>query len=539
MKEYSKLIFILCFALSISFITQAEFRVNNIFITRHNVFDPNGKDWFFAAGLANSLHIVTHEYIIRDELLFREGDIIDFDILNETEKNLRDMNIFSKVEILLDSINEFNYDIYIETYDRWSTNPALLFGSGGDAYRLGFRIEELNFFGTATVIVPELLYRTENETRWQGELSIRNKRLFRLPLSFEYDLFINRFRTLHNFTLSKPYYSRFTKNSYGIRVVNNFGNDLLFLPSIGYEQMNFGEKGASLWYSHSWLSEDKLFVTALFDFRKIDRGEEKYIRAFDNTARLLVAFSSISQNFYKLSKINSIVDEDIVVGGWGTAILGRLFAIDSTGTNAFYLAGIGEKSYLSPNNKFYAFGSLMGGSAFSNSIGFNTYQEFFGLAFYRIHQDLLAALQIRQQTVWNWKHIRQLLLDNEHYLRGYKLNQLTGDNRLVTNFEIRYFTPLKFWIFSFSPVLFYDGGMVWQQNKKIFKNKWRNSAGLGIRILNEKTAGKLGVVRIDFAFNFEQKKFAEIIISSEQFFSAFKSHQYRLPKILGEEFEYE
>jgi len=219
--------------------------------------------------------------------------------------------------------------------------------------------------------------------------------------------------------------------------------------------------------------------------------------------------------------------------------LGKTFRIDSSGTDAFYLAGVGEKSYLSDDSKLYLFGRLAGGSAFAHSIGFNTYEEFWGLMFYRFNNNFLFASQIKQQTVWNWRGIRQLLLDDKHYLRGYTLNQLNGDNRLVANLEFRYFPDFRFWIFYFSGAIFYDGGMVWNQKQEIFKARWHNSAGFGVRIHNDKTSGKLGIVRIDLAFNFDKKKFAEIIITSDQLFSIFKNHQFELPSILGEEYEYE
>lgn len=517
----------------------SEIRINKIQIERYDVFDTTSGDWFFAAKLANALHSLTKEFIIKDELPFAEGDVIDEKILFESEKNLRSMNLFSKVNFYLDSLDPLNYNLTIETKDRWSTNPAILFGSGGEAYRIGGRIEELNFLGMGINIVPELLYRSENDTRLQARLKFFQRRFLRFPISIKYELFINRFRTLHTFEFTKPFFNSFTTNSYGIQVVNNFGNDLFFRSNTNYEKMNFYEKGGTLFYSHAWTSEDRLFVTGLFDFRKIIRGKPEYTRAFDNSAKIFLAFSSISENYYKSTKLNTFLTEDIIVGGWGSAILGKTIKIDTNGTDGFYLAGVGEKSYLSSNERLYLFGRLVGASAFSGSRSFNTYEEFFGLGFYRISPNLLLALQLRQQTIWNWSGVRQLLLDNNHYLRGYTLNKLNGDNRVVTNFELRFFPDWKFWIFYVSGAIFYDGGTVWNQNMEIVKSKWRNSAGFGFRIHNDKTAGKLGIIRFDFAFNFEKRKFAEIIISSDQFFSIFKSHQFELPTIYGGEYEYE
>ncbi|MCX7879069.1 MAG: hypothetical protein N2517_00195 [Ignavibacteria bacterium] len=517
----------------------SEFRVNNIFIQRLNVFDSTSNDWFFAASLANSLHFVTREFVIEDELLFKKGDIIDENLILETEKNLRALDIFSKVEISLDSLDPINCDIYVLTKDRWSTNPSLLFGTGGEAFQIGGRIEEFNFLGFGTYLGLETIYRSENDTRLQTEVSLFQRRLFRSVFSLKYNFFINRFRTQHNINFWKPYFSRRTENSYGITIVNHFGKDFYFHTANTFDLMNFYEKGGKIWYSHSWFKEDRLFVTALLDIRKIWRGDQKFARAFDNSARFFLSFSSISEEYHKLVKVNKFSVEDIVVGGWGSAILGVTRKISSDGVNSFYLAGIGEKSYLSSDNKLYLFARLAGGSSFASSNAFNTYQEFSSLMFYRFHPNVLFVTQVRQQSVWNWYGIRQLLLDNEYFLRGYRLNDLSGDNRINANLELRFFPDLSFWIFSFSAVAFYDGGCVWKQNTKVLKSKWHNALGFGIRIHNDKTSGKVGTIRIDFAFNFDKMKFAEVIITSEQLFSAFKSHKFELPSILGEEFEYE
>ena len=41
---------------------------------------------------------------------------------------------------------------------------------------------------------------------------------------------------------------------------------------------------------------------------------------------------------------------------------------------------------------------------------------------------------------------------------------------------------------------------------------------------------------IDFAWNFDENRFGGIIFTSEQLFSAFKNHNFRLPTLFGREF---
>ena len=126
----------------------AQFRVGNIFIEQKEVFEKSDDDWFFGSPLLNALHSTTAEYIISDEIMFQKGDMIDDELLSETERNLRAAGLFNTVKIELDSINTNTYDVYIETKDRWSFYPSLLFGSVGDETNYGGRLEEFNLFAT-------------------------------------------------------------------------------------------------------------------------------------------------------------------------------------------------------------------------------------------------------------------------------------------------------------------------------------------------------------------------------------------------------
>jgi hemolysin activation/secretion protein len=207
------------------------------------------------------------------------------------------------------------------------------------------------------------------------------------------------------------------------------------------------------------------------------------------------------------------------------------------GENFYYVAGQGEKSY--KINKLYIFGQITGASAFSMASGYYTYQEAMGKMFYKISDDILITSRIRQQSVWNWSALRQLILDNDNGLRGYSVNDLSGNNRLIMNTELRTFPDFELWTFKFSGVAFWDIGSVWNQKTEIFKAKWHNSLGLGIRFFNMKGHGEDSIFRLDFAFNFSEMKFGGIIFTTDQLFSVFEKHQYKLPQVYGLEFDYQ
>ena len=92
---------------------------------------PKPCEWFFGANLMNSLHVLTKSYLIEDELLFKTGDPIDEDLIDETERNLRETGLFTNVDIILEPRDDYDYDVYVITQDKWSSDPNILFGTGG------------------------------------------------------------------------------------------------------------------------------------------------------------------------------------------------------------------------------------------------------------------------------------------------------------------------------------------------------------------------------------------------------------------------
>ncbi len=515
----------------------AQSYIGNIYIDRRDVFDSTQKDWFFAARLANSLHTLTKSYLIEDELLFGSGDIIDEDLLEETERNLRSMGLFSNVRIEVDSAGDDKYDIFVVTQDKWSTSPNLLFGTGGRSTNYGMRMKEENLIGTGTYLSVEGLYRTENGIGWQGIGELKQRRLFRSEYSLAARLLAHKYRTEQSLDLQKPFRTLNTEYSYGINFINNYGDDFLYASHDDKNLMPFHERRIKGWFSRGWKRSDRVFFTSMIEMEDVNRGKPEYKRAYDNSGKILLAFSSVSEDYYKINCINYYAVEDMPIGGWGTAVLGKTFAVGSKGESMYYVGAQGEKSWLLGN--LYLFAQLAGATSFSSSLSKYTYEEFMGLGFYRLTDRIVAAARVRQQTVWRWNRLRQLILDNETGLRGYSVNDLQGDNRFVANIEMRFFPDIDVWIARLGGVLFFDTGTAWPQKVDLLKTRWHSSVGFGFRVENMKADGPNALFRIDFAFNLDQKRFAEIIFTTDQLFSAFQGHGFRLPEIYGLDFDYE
>lgn len=536
MKKIFILLILLVFTFAEPNAAFAKKRIGKIFLERHQVFDSTlKKDWFFLAPLGNSLHYLTREYVIDDEILFWEGDDLDYDIIQETERNLRNLNYFQLVKIELDSVNDYIEDVHIITQDLWSTDPSFLYGSGGDIYSIGGRLTEKNLLGTGAHISLEALYRSENDIKWQGTGQVILNRLFRTDYYLDAKLLSNKYRTEQYLSVYKPYRTLDTKNNYGFNVTNMYGNDFVYNNGNGKELKDFHERKLSFWYSNAWRKNDRIFATLMVELEDVKRADSTFRLALENSGKVYLAFSSVAEKYHQVSKINSYLVEDLPVGGWGTAILGKTFKMGDNGINMYYCAAQGEKSYLWGD--LYVFAQVTGSSGFLSSEGLFTYQDATLLGFYRLSEDFLLTARFKQQNVWNWFANRQLILDNDYGLRGLPANSQTGDNRMLGNVELRYFPDFNIWFVGVGGALFYDFGSVWRQQTDLNKTQWNNCLGLGLRFFNNKSKGSSGVIRVEFAYNFKEKKLGNIIIASDQLFSAFTKHVFKLPQIFGIEFE--
>lgn len=521
---------ILFFIAFLSNNAKAQLTVRKVYLTRKEVFDSTHKDWFFAAGLANSLHTITKKYVIDDELLVYPDEELYPDDVEETERNLRRTGLFSNVKVTVDTVDDRTADVYITTQDIWSTHVSPIYTLGGGNSSLGGFFREINLAGTGSSVQMQAQYRTENSIGWDGTLLLNYRRLFRSEYSLNFGLSSHKFKTNQSLILGKPFRTLSTETSYGIGFFNSFGSDFVY-QSQNTNRVQFHSRKSDAWFSVGLQRKDRVFFSTYFSLEDVQRLNPGLRQPYDNSGKILFGFSSLQQRFSKTNKLNGYETEDVAYGGWGTAIIGKTFPIGSKGEGTYYVGGQIQQSTGIGNG--YVFGQLTGSSSFVTGNPRYTYQEFNGVAHYRFSEHAVVATRVRQQTVWNWGAFRQLVLDNDAGLRGYSANALEGANRIIGNTEFRFYPEWDFWILRLSGVLFHDIGTVWNQNSKVSQGQFYNTIGAGIRIHNLKASGNEAVIRIDLAYNTFEQKFGGIIISSGQLFSIFGNHSFRLPEIFG------
>ncbi len=508
-----------------------ELMIKDIQITRHKVFEKDDRDWFFLSPLLNSLHSMTKPYVITSELLFDKNSMTTIDDIEETERNLRATGLFTTVSIELDSLGFNQYNANIITKDRWSAYPLPQLEVGGNANKIGAEFTEFNLFGTGTRLKIEAAYRTENNIGWGGAFLLYNFRIPGTEIMDSLYLNTNKIKTQQIALIEIPYRRLNSTYSLGVYAQNSFGKDFYYHNSKNYELINQKQTDLQMWYSRGWWSQDKFLITPYLGFNWATRPSTKFEQAYDNSGYFLLNFASLSQRYDVVHKLNAFLEEDLIYGGWGTASIGKIFSLNSKGENLNYISGAAEASFY--NQKSYIYLAAAGSSAFTNrSVAKYTYQEASFNYFLHLTKDLIFTGRFLQQTVWDWQKFRQLILDTETGLRGVDLNEFSGDNRIVSNYELRYFSNWQLLFFQFSMVGFFDLGASWNQGQKIKDLVLQKSAGIGLRLHFTKSQNPSHIVRIDFPYYFNGRSFG-VIISTKQMFGSFTNIVFKLPQIWG------
>jgi hypothetical protein len=196
--------------------------VREIRVERRDIFDPNEKSWF--ARLANKLHFQTQAAVIRRELLFEEGQPYDSALVAESERNLRAMGIFRRVQI--DTVRTSDgLLLKVLAKDGWSTQADWRFRSTGGEVAFTIGLVENNLLGTASAAAVR--YRKDPD-RSTVAMSFRRPRLFAgaVGLGVAYENKSDG-KTM-SLALDHPFYSMTTARAFRFSAENREGRVLQF-----------------------------------------------------------------------------------------------------------------------------------------------------------------------------------------------------------------------------------------------------------------------------------------------------------------------
>ena len=220
--------------------------IRGVQLQRRDIFDPNERSWFARA--ANSLHVVTRPAVIRQELLFRTGQPYDSASVAESERNLRAMGIFRRVQI--DSVRtSTGLMLRVVTKDGWSTQADWRFRSTGGQVAFTIGLVENNLLGTASAAAVR--YRKDPD-RSSVVLSFRRPRLFAgtIGLGMAYE---NRSDgSAAGVALDRPFFALTSRNGFRFEAETRSGRVLRFRDGLDQASDTLRRRYALIRGSAAW-----------------------------------------------------------------------------------------------------------------------------------------------------------------------------------------------------------------------------------------------------------------------------------------------
>jgi hypothetical protein len=216
--------------------------IDTIILRRSNVFPDSIAATSGIFRTMNNLHVITKPRVIRRNLLFKQGEPYDSALVVQSERILRDLQIFSALHIDTATVDG-RFAVIVDTRDGWSTKPKIKFAVASDGtVTTTLGILEINLLGTG--ILAQAYYVKEVD-RDGADLALQWNRIYRrITLGGSAQLLSDG--TKGNWQLGAPFYSSIDRiggmyDGFGAdrRVFQFRASNPATLDSITYNQTAF------------------------------------------------------------------------------------------------------------------------------------------------------------------------------------------------------------------------------------------------------------------------------------------------------------
>lgn len=442
----------------------------------------------------NSLHIKTWRRIVKNDLLFKEGDrVIPFDFA-ETEQLLRQSGFFEDANILIETqVDTGKVHVYVITKDRWTMSLGMQYTS---PEKMKFAISERNFAGLGIRASSLAFYDRSYTERWsyQGELEVPN--YWGTYISSNFYVRNGHGYKTYAMRLNREFFASKTKFAGGIELIKSNEPYKIFtkdsIIQIDYQSQDWW-LGRSIRVSRR--SATKAPFNLVLAFRYLRRDYFKAMpvsmylnplfHSFENYA---VSLGLSNQNIYRSSLYNGFGNtEDIPVGFKIQFTTG----IQQSAFQRRFLIG-GELSAAEVTPLGYLFlssrlgGYLAEGPRVEQAV-INIRAQYFSNLYHLFGSDIRNFVRYdftRGAARFDGER-EYVVLTDKYGVRGLRSPSLYGQTRLMLNFETMIYSP--HYIFGFRPAffLFADLGIVGSSDELIYNNPVYSGFGFGLRLKNE------------------------------------------------------
>lgn len=484
--------------------------VGEIIIERKDVFDPEvpGEDWL-PFRLANRIHVVTREEVIRRELLIREGELWDPLKALESERNLRANGSFRRAQ--LDPAPQAPngpVNVYVRTQDSWTTNPSLGFGTEGGRTFFSFGLVENNFmgYGKSVGYTHSESGDTRSNSYLYGDPRFLGTRL-RLGSSYT-DSNDGESSTLF---LTRPFYSLESDNALSISWDRSISDGQIVRDGEDFSEFHVRRRVVEASVGQR-LNDDRALINR-YEFGWY--SERRVYEARDETRGALPAamelsgptagWSWVQPRYAKETYIDRMERvEDFNLGN-EFALRGGWMPVATGSDRERWVFHAEDQQGFSVGPGRFALGALTASGRSAGGRWDNALLAASGNVFWK------TALPGEQTFVLHAEGVTgryldadsQVTLGGDSGLRGYKNDSFVGAKAVLFNLENRFFIPGEvLHLMRFGGVLFFDAGTVVPEGGKFALQRFKSDVGAGLRVGSTRSrSGAVGRIDLAYALN--------------------------------------
>jgi hypothetical protein len=485
--------------------------IRNINISVYNPFGHKVQDTIshidnILENVANHVHITTRHWIVNNRLLFKKNDTLNALTLSESERLLRSAEFISDARIYVTKIkNSDSVDVNVDVHDKWPiTAPSFVSPQGGN-----IRFRNQNLFGVGQQFEQYVGYKIPDVFDYSGYYRIAN--LDNTYISSQMAYKTNVDGTSVGLSFDRAYFSPLATWAGGVFVNHDWGY-YVYTDTVAQvdKKLTLNNLGYDLWAGKSFKLRKK---KTLFDqSTNIIIGERYYSNTFlarpsfeidtarynSNTSAFVGNIGFSIQQYYKDKFIYRFGSNEDVPEG---LIVQMTYGASKKEFNAIkYYTG-----FEIARAKKFNFGYLT--STFAYGIYFNEF----------IKNDIT--------TKFNLYYLANLVKKGQWYFReflnytvvhgenkvagetvtfktdemyGFNSTTLSGNSKMVLNFETVAYAPYNLIGFRFAGVALAGIGIVGSPTNKIDRSPLYQAYSLGLLIRNENLVSS--TFQISFGF---------------------------------------
>lgn len=451
----------------------------------------------------NKLHVNTRPHVIATQLLFKEGDSLDIQQIQESERILRKRAYLTNAYIVPVKVCPGQVDLMVVTQDSWALEPQFSLSKESEGTNSGFAISDGNILGSGNSLTIGYEQTTERNL---VSYDFRSPHVFNSQIATRF--YYADTSDGHDLVadISHPFYSLETPWSAGfytqnltldqpIRHMDEEINE--FSHQSRYNQVYFGKAtDVSKFHTQRWLigfakEEDNFFATP---------DTLQSVPEDRNAIYPWVEYQFRENRFGLFKNLNQIQrPEDVALGnnltlrlGYGGTFFDNPDDVYRILADYTYTRDIDEQHILETALGFDGRYHTRLAQGNSRILGARVAYHYFE------DEKRRWYLGVQYQAGRDLAQHEELTVGDITGLRGYPTDFQRGDQRYVITIERRYFSDVHiFNLLRLGAVVFFDMGKAWGL-EQYGSSPVLSNLGVGLRLSSSKV--KIGnVVHIDIA----------------------------------------